>query len=98
MDKEIKDLLEKEIKSVKQSRLKVIVGVGLLIANIVLLLMGILDISTLIFTLILLFSVWSIIMDHGINKAVLVLMRYIVDEDFAKEFDKEKELKENNNK
>ena len=95
MDKEIKDLLEKEIKSVKQSRLKVIVGVGLLTANIVLLLMGILDISTLIFTLILLFSVWSIIMDHGINKAVLVLMRYIVDEDFAKEFDKEKE---NNNK
>jgi len=94
MDKEIKDLLEKEIKSVKQSRLKVIVGVGLLIANIVLLLMGILDISTLIFTLILLFSVWSIIMDHGINKAVLVLMRYIVDEDFAKEFDKEKEGKE----
>jgi len=88
MDKEIKDLLEKEIKSVKQSRLKVIVGVGLLTANIVLLLMGILDISTLIFTLILLFSVWSIIMDHGINKSVLVLMRYIVDEEYAKEFDK----------
>jgi len=88
MDKEIKDLLEKEIKLVKQSRLKVIVGVGLLTANIVLLLMGILDISTLIFTLILLFSVWSIIMDHGINKSVLVLMRYIVDEEYAKEFDK----------
>ena len=89
MDKEIKDLLEKEIKSVKQSRLKVIVGVGLLTANIVLLLMGILDISTLIFTLILLFSVWSIVMDHGINKSVLALMRYIVDEEYAKEFDKE---------
>tara|TARA_B100001063_G_C16447467_1_gene396638 strand:+ start:344 stop:622 length:279 start_codon:yes stop_codon:yes gene_type:complete len=89
MDKEIKDLLEKEIKSVKQSRLKVIVGVGLLTANIVLLLMGILDISTLIFTLILLFSVWSIVMDHRINKSVLVLMRYIVDEEYAKEFDKE---------
>jgi len=88
MEKEIKDLLEKEIKSVKQSRLKVIVGVGLLTANIVLLLMGILEISTLIFTLILLFSVWSIIMDHGINKSVLVLMRYIVDEEYAKEFDK----------
>ena len=93
MDKEIKDLLEKEIKSVKQSRLKVIVGVGLLTANIVLLLMGILEISTLIFTLILIFSVWSIIMDHGINKSVLALMRYIVDEKYAKEFDKE-----NNNK
>ena len=93
MEKEIKDLLEKEIKSVNQSRLKVIVGVGLLTANIVLLLMGILEISTLIFTLILLFSVWSIIMDHGINKSVLALMRYIVDEKYAKEFDKE-----NNNK
>ena len=91
MDKEIKELLEKEIKSVKQSRLKVIVGVGLLIANIVLLLMGILDISTLIFTLILLFSVWSIVMDHGINKSVLVLMRYIVDEEYAKDFDKKNE-------
>jgi len=32
-------------------------------------------------------------MDHGINKAVLALMRYIVDEEFAKDFDKE-----NNNK
>ena len=93
MEKEIKDLLEKEIKSVNQSRLKVIIGVGLLTANIVLLLMGILEISTLIFTLILLFSVWSIVMDHGINKAVLALMRYIVDEKYAKEFDKE-----NNNK
>jgi len=51
--------------------------------------MGILDISTLIFTLILLFSVWSIVMDLGINKSVLVLMRYIVDEEYAKEFDKE---------
>ena len=91
MEKEIKDLLEKEIKSVNQSRLKVIVGVGLLTANIVLLLMGILEISTLIFTLILIFSVWSVIMDHGINKAVLALMRYIVDEEFAKDFDKKNE-------
>jgi len=91
MDKEIKDLLEKEIKSVNQSRLKVIIGVGLLTANIVLLLMGILEIPTLIFTLILLFSVWSIVMDHGINKSVLVLMRYIVDEEYAKEFDKKNE-------
>ena len=56
MDKEIIELLEKEIKLVNQSKLKVIIGVGLLITNIVLLLMGVLNISTLIFTLILLFS------------------------------------------
>ena len=88
MDKEIIELLEKEIKLVNQSKLKVIIGIGLLTANIVLLLMGILEISTLIFTLILLFSIWSIVMDYRVNKAVLVLMRYIVDEEYAKEFDK----------
>tara|TARA_R110000782_G_scaffold223430_1_gene310375 strand:- start:160 stop:438 length:279 start_codon:yes stop_codon:yes gene_type:complete len=88
MDKEIIELLEKEIKLVNQSKLKVIIGVGLLITNIVLLLMGVLNISTLIFTLILLFSIWSIVMDYRVNKAVLVLMRYIVDEEYAKEFDK----------
>ena len=91
MEKEIKDLLEKEIKLVNQSKLKVIIGIGLLTANIVLLLMGILEISTLIFTLILLFSIWSIVMDYRVNKAVLVLMRYIVDEEYAKEFDKKNE-------
>ena len=89
MEKEIKDLLEKEIKSVNQSRLKVIIGVELLTANIVLLLMGLLDISTLIFTLILIFSVWNVIMDHCINKSVLTLMRYIIDSDFKKKFDEE---------
>tara|TARA_R110000737_G_scaffold145005_1_gene175154 strand:+ start:1509 stop:1787 length:279 start_codon:yes stop_codon:yes gene_type:complete len=88
MDKEIIELLEKEIKLVNQSKLKVIIGVGLLITNIVLLLMGVLNISTLIFTLILLFSIWSIVMDYRVNKAVLVLMRYIVDEEYAKDFDK----------
>ena len=92
-NKEIKSLLSKEIKEVNQSRLKIIVGVGLLIVNIVLLLMGMLEISTLILTLILIFSVWSIIMDHRINKVVLGIMRYIVDEEFSKDFDKE-----NNNK
>ena len=57
--------------------------------NVILLLLGLLDVSTLVFTLILLYSLWSVTMDHGINKAVLTLMRYIVDSDFAKRFDEE---------
>tara|TARA_R110000796_G_scaffold9001_2_gene30990 strand:+ start:3043 stop:3321 length:279 start_codon:yes stop_codon:yes gene_type:complete len=89
MDKEIKELLETHIKAVNQSRLKVIVGIVLLTANVILLLLGLLDVSTLVFTLILLYSLWSVTMDHGINKAVLTLMRYIVDSDFAKRFDEE---------
>lgn len=87
MEKEVKELLEKEIKLVNQSRSKVIVGSVLLSANILLLFLGLLDISSLVFTLVLIFSLWSIIMDYGINKAVLALMRYIVDDEYSKEFD-----------
>ena len=89
MEKEIKDLLKSEIKSVNQSRLKVIIGSILLSANILLLFFGLLDITTLVFTLVLIFSLWIVIADYRINKGVLSLMRYIVDEDYSKAFDKE---------
>ena len=87
MEKEVKELLEKEIKLVNQSRLKVIIGSILLSTNILLLFLGLLDISTLVFTIALIFILWSVIMDYGINKSVLVLMRYIVDDEYSKEFD-----------
>jgi len=91
MDKEIKELLEKEIKLVNQSKLKVIVGVGLLLTNLILVMFSLLDIYTLVFSIILLYIVWNQVAEYRINKMTLVLMRYIVDEEFAKEFDKEKE-------
>ena len=91
MDKEIKELLEKEIKLVNQSKLKVIVGVGLLLTNLILVMFSLLDIYTLVFSIILLYIVWNQVAEYRINKMTLVLMRYIVDEEFANEFDKEKE-------
>ena len=91
MDSEVKELLKKEIKLVNQSKFKVGVGVGLLLTNLILVAFSLLDIYTLIFSIILLYIVWNQIMEYRINKVTLVLMRYIIDEDFAKEFDKEKE-------
>ena len=91
MDTEVKELLKKEIKLVNQSKFKVGVGVGLLLTNLILVVFSLLDIYTLIFSIILLYIVWNQIMEYRINKVTLVLMRYIIDEDFAKEFDKEKE-------
>ena len=91
MDSEVKELLKKEIKLVNQSKFKVGVGVGLLLTNLILVVFSLLDIYTLIFSIILLYIVWNQIMEYRINKVTLVLMRYIIDEDFAKEFDKEKE-------
>ena len=91
MDSEVKELLKKEIKLINQSKFKVGVGVGLLLTNLILVVFSLLDIYTLIFSIILLYIVWNQIMEYRINKVTLVLMRYIIDEDFAKEFDKEKE-------
>ena len=91
MDSEVKELLKKEIKLVNQSKFKVGVGVGLLLTNLILVAFSLLDIYTLIFSIILLYIVWNQIMEYSINKVTLVLMRYIIDEDFAKEFDVEKE-------
>ena len=90
MDSEVKELLKKEIKLVNQSKFKVGVGVGLLLTNLILVVFSLLDIYTLIFSIILLYIVWNQIMEYRINKVTLVLMRYIIDEEFAKEFDKEK--------
>ena len=90
MDSEVKELLKKEIKLVNQSKFKVGVGVGLLLTNLILVAFSLLDIYTLIFSIILLYIVWNQIMEYRINKVTLVLMRYIIDEEFAKEFDKEK--------
>ena len=90
MDSEVKELLKKEIKLVNQSKFKVGVGVGLLLTNLILVAFSLLDIYTLIFSIILLYIVWNQIMEYMINKVTLVLMRYIIDEEFAKEFDKEK--------
>ena len=91
MDSEVKELLKKEIKLVNQSKFKVGVGVGLLLTNLMLVVFSLLNIYTLVFSIILLYIIWNQIMEYRINKVTLVLMRYIIDEDFAKEFDKEKE-------
>ena len=91
MDSEVKELLKKEIKLVNQSKFKVGVGVGLLLTNLMLVVFSLLDIYTLVFSIILLYIVWNQVAEYRINKMILVLMRYIVDEEFAKEFDKEKE-------
>ena len=98
MDSEVKELLKKEIKLVNQSKFKVGVGVGLLLTNLMLVVFSLLDIYTLVFSIILLYIVWNQVTEYRINKMTLVLMRYIVDEEFAKEFDKEREEKDINKK
>jgi len=89
LKKEERELLKKEIKLVHQSRLKAIVGALLLVINILLIFFSYLDLSTLVFTIVLVFSVWYQVMDCRTNIAVLCLMRYIINDDYKKDFDKE---------
>lgn len=90
MKSTIKELLKEDIKEVNQSKKKVITGVVLLIADIILVTLSLLSIYTLILTLPLLFILRKQIMDYRMKKMVLVLTRYILDDEFAKEFDKNK--------
>tara|TARA_Y100000389_G_scaffold182322_1_gene198831 strand:+ start:605 stop:880 length:276 start_codon:yes stop_codon:yes gene_type:complete len=88
MKEEIKVLLESELNDVKQSKLKSIIGLGLIGVNIIFVVLGYLEVPTLIFTLILLLITLNQIAELRINKAVLFLTRYVVDEEFANKFDK----------
>ena len=99
MDKEIKDLLTKEILEVKQSKLRVIIGILLIIILTGLTIFNTININTLILLLPLIFIVWVQIQDYRINKAVLLLMRYILnDEEIVKKIDSINDKNNNENK
>jgi hypothetical protein len=99
MDKEIKDLLKKEILEVKQSKLRVIIGILLIIILTGLTIFNTINTNTLILLLPLIFIVWVQIQDYRINKAVLLLMRYILnDEEIIKKIDNLNDKNNNENK
>ena len=99
MDKEIKDLLKKEILEVKQSKLRVIIGILLIIILTGLTIFNTININTLILLLPLIFIVWVQIQDYRINKAVLLLMRYILnDKEIVKKIDSINDKNNNENK
>jgi len=82
MREEIKLLLKSEIKTVNRSRLKVIVGAVLLLSNIVLAVLGVLSIITILFSVILVIVLLNQIANHRINRSVLYIRRYIIDDEF----------------
>ena len=99
MDKEIKDLLKKEILEVKQSKLRVIMGILLIIILTAVTIFNTININTLILLLPLIIIVWVQIADYRINKAVLLLMRYILnDEEIIKKIDNLNDKNNNENK
>lgn len=95
MKKEVKETLKGEINSVKQSKLKVITGILLLLLDIGLVISSYITVYSLIFTLPLLYIIRKQIFEYRINSAVLMLTRYLIDDEYSKKFDKENNLKQN---
>jgi hypothetical protein len=89
MKEEIKLLLEKELQDVKQSKIKSITGLGLLVVNVVFVSLGYLEPPTLIFTIMLLLITLNQISELRLNESVLFLTRYFVDKEYQKEYDNE---------
>ena len=100
MEKEIKNLLTKEILDVKRSKIRIITGVILILILTMITIFNIININTLILLLLpLIFIVWWQIQDYRINKSVLLLMRYILnDKEIVKKLDKLNDKNNNENK
>ena len=81
MDNELRKLLKKELRDVKQSIYKVILGTVMIIAILVLVMLQVLRPITIIAIVPLCAILVNEIANFQINKAVLHLMRYILGDD-----------------
>ena len=82
MDKRVRDILHKEIRAVRQSMAKVIVGL-------ILIGLCLLFINTILLAIPLILIVWSEVLTYRIERAVLMLSRYFIDKDYAKKIDEQ---------
>ena len=90
MKAEIKEVLKDEIKAVQKSKIAVLVGIGMVALDVVLVITSFISIYSLIFTLPLIFLIRKQIQEYRMNEMILILTRVIIDEDYAKTFNTDK--------
>jgi uncharacterized membrane protein YvlD (DUF360 family) len=91
----VKEVLKDQIRLVRQSKLKIITGTLLTLLDIGLVVASYITIYSLIFTLPLLYVIRKQIFEYRINSAVLMLTRYLIDDEYSKKFDKENNINQN---
>lgn len=89
MRSEIKEVLKDQIQEVNKSKVAVLVGMFMVALDVILVLTSVINIYSLLFTLPLVIVVRKQLFDYRIKHASLIFMRYIIDEEFQKEFDQE---------
>jgi hypothetical protein len=91
MKAEIKELLKNELKAVSKSKTSILVGITMIALDVVLVLTSIFSIYSLIFVLPLILVLRKQIHEYRVNQMMLILSRYIVDEEYAQTFNTEED-------
>jgi hypothetical protein len=87
MRKEIKELLKDKIQEVNQSKVSFIIGAVMVILDVVLVISSVLNIYSLIFALPLVYVVRRQFILYKIKQSSLMLMRFLVDDEYDIDFD-----------
>jgi hypothetical protein len=93
MRAEIKELLKDELKAVSKSKTSILVGIAMVILDIILVTTSIFSIYSLIFILPLILIIRKQVQEFRINEMLLILTRYLIDEEYAKTFNTENDEK-----
>jgi hypothetical protein len=86
MKAEIKALLKDELKAVSKSKTSILIGLAMVTLDIILVATSLISLYSLIFVLPLALVIRKQINEYRFNQMLLILTRYLIDEEYAKTF------------
>jgi len=86
MKEEIKALLKDELKAVSKSKKSILVGTAMVALDVILVATSLISFYSLIFILPLIFILRKQIHEYRVNQMMLILTRYIIDDEYSQTF------------
>jgi hypothetical protein len=93
MKAEIKALLKDELKAVSKSKTSILIGLAMVTLDIILVTTSLISLYSLIFVLPLALVIRKQINEYRFNQMLLILTRYLIDEEYAKTFNTDEDGK-----
>ena len=93
MRAEVKKALKEELKAVRNTKISILIGLTMVILDIILVTTSIFSIYSLIFILPLILIIRKQVQEFRVNEMLLILTRYLIDEEYAKTFNTENDEK-----
>jgi hypothetical protein len=91
MKAEIKALLKDELKAVSKSKKSILVGIAMVALDVLLVATSLISFYSLIFILPLIFILRKQIHEYRVNQMMLILTRYIIDDEYSQTFNTKEE-------